>query len=257
MSISKDAIAGFLSSSSPIRRAIVTIMAPRDEDPQEEQVDLILPATTGAERTLEGLATFAEFAPELGGVVGSIFSGMASQRRQERIRSAFVYVLGLITDVSNEQKAYVRSEDFEDLVIETLGRVEAERSEEKRQAYGRLLASAVRNVGEPGYDEQLRFLRVLEELQPDHLRILRAMVQEPERPTSALSGSYGATLERRLPDISKERLVELVQLLTHERVSALTDLYVMMTADGAADLRSQVTHFGQRFISYVLESPDS
>src|SRR5918995_5217960 len=112
-------------------------MASEDGEPEIEQVNVILPPTTGTERTLDGLATLAEFAPELGGVIGNIVSGIASKRRFERVRSSIAYVLQLIADVSTEQQNYVRSEDFEDLLIETLRRVAAGGSGQKRRGYGR------------------------------------------------------------------------------------------------------------------------
>jgi len=229
-------------------------MVERDDEPEIEQVDLILPATTGIERTLEGLATVSEFAPELGGVVSNVLSGAASKRRTERIRSALGYVLQLVADVSTEQKNYVRSEDFEDLVIETLSRVEAERSEEKRRAYGRMLASAVTRVGEPGYDEQRRYLRVLEELQPDHLRLLAAITEEPDA-TVATSSSIRETLEIRLADMPQEHIRNLVEQLDRIAVTNMGSLSAIMTPGGAADLRSRLTPFGERFVAYIAEEP--
>ena len=228
-------------------------MPARDDD--SEQVDLILPATTGAERTLEGLATVAEFAPEIGGVLGNIFSGAASKRRNQRMREAVAYVLALVADVSTEQKNYVRSEDFEDLLIEALKRVEAERSEEKRQAYGRLLASAVRHAGEPGYDEQLRFLRVLEELQPDHLRMLEVITQDSVGSEHVLVSSLLATLQSRLPDMAQERVRDLAEQLDRMVLTNMGGaLSAMLTGSGAADLSSRLTPFGRRFLVYVMDS---
>jgi hypothetical protein len=227
-------------------------VSPQDDD--SEQIDFILPPTTGTERTLEGLATVAEFAPELGGVVANLLSGAASKRRNERVRAALAYVLALVADVSIEQKTYVRSEDFEDLLIETLGRVESERSEEKRRAYGQLLASAVRNAGEPGYDEQLRYLRVLEELQPDHLGMLAAITQEPDGSQGGVTSSLLGTLQSRLPDMPEEHVRDLAQQLDRMALTNMGGaLSAMMTARGAADLRSRLTPFGQRFVAYITD----
>jgi hypothetical protein len=227
-------------------------MPSRDDD--LEQIDLVLPGSTGAERTLDGLATVAEFAPELGGVVSNLLSGAASKRRNERMREAVAYVLALVADVSTEQKNYVRSEDFEDLLVETLERVRAERSEAKRRAYGHLLASAVRNAGEPGYDEQLRYLRVLEELQPDHLGMLAAITQEHDESQGGGTSSLLGTLRSRLPEMPEEHVRDLAEQLDRMTLTNMGGaLSAMMTARGAADLRSRLTPFGQRFVAYITD----
>ena len=226
-------------------------MPSRDDD--LEQIDLVLPGSTGVERTLDGLATVAEFAPELGGVVSNLLSGAASKRRNERMREALAYVLALVADVSTEQKNYVRSEDFEDPLVETLERVRAERSESKRRGYGHLLASAVRNAGGPGYDEQLRYLRVLEELQPDHLGMLAAITQEPDE-SQGLTSSLLGTLRARLPEMREEHVRDLAEQLDRMTLTNMGGaLSAMMTARGAADLRPRLTPFGQRFVDYITD----
>jgi hypothetical protein len=65
--------------------------------------------------------------PQLGGPLSSILMGISSDRRFERVRKVTIELPERIGDVETDREAFVRSEDFEDLLIETLQRVAAER----------------------------------------------------------------------------------------------------------------------------------
>jgi hypothetical protein len=99
------------------------------------------------------------------------------------------------------QWLFVRSEDFEDLLIETLQGVAAERDEGKRLAYRNILLNAVRDARQ-SYDETLRFLRALEQFQPDHVEVLWAYGAEPAESNTLIGGSRRHTLGSRLPETS-------------------------------------------------------
>jgi hypothetical protein len=111
------------------------------------------------------------------------------------------------------------------------------------------LIDAIASPGE-SYDEQVRFLRTLEELQPDHLRILRAIAEPPDN-SDGFSGSPAAALHGRLAGISGGRIKELVAQLNDMRVTNLTGLNSMMTYRGAQDLRHAITSYGKRFLSFL------
>ncbi len=99
--------------------------------------------------------------------------GISSNRRFERVRKVTIELAERIGDVETDREAFVRNENFEDLLIETLQRVAAERDDGKRLAYRNILLNAIRDARQ-SYDETLRFLRVLEQLQPDHVEVFRA-----------------------------------------------------------------------------------
>jgi hypothetical protein len=140
--------------------------------------------------------------------------GISGDRRFERVRDFLIHLDSRVGSMSEEQDRFVRGEDFEDLLTETLDRVARERSEDKRTLYGRFLADAIDAPEAEPYDERLRFLRIMEDLQADHLRILRAIVAEPDPPGhSVMAGSRRATLEARLPDIPRGRLRDLSEQL--------------------------------------------
>lgn len=222
-----------------------------DHDPRSDD-DLPLPARTSAETALDVTAAVVGLAPVLGGPVASVLSGLSGDRRFQRVREVVLELAQRVQDLSEEQKNYIRSEDFEDLLHETLERVWRERNEEKRRIYREFLEGAIQSPGQP-YDEQLRFLRTLEELQPDHLRILRAMIAEPGE-SPFIGGSRFHTLQQRLPDIEEPRLRDLVAQLEDMRLTT-GPLGGMVTGPSAADLRPVVTEYGQRFVRFLRGEP--
>ena len=167
---------------------------------------------------LDLAAIFTSPIPVLGGAVSNVLAGWSQNRRYQRIREALEQLNQNLVQVRHSlDEDYLRGDEFEDLLDQTLRRVAAERSEEKRRLYAAFLTGAAISPGEP-YHEQLRLLRTLEELQPDHVRIVRAMLQKPRDAPPRTGGistrgltSFGHTLQERLPDIPPERLTELAK----------------------------------------------
>jgi len=177
---------------------------------------------------------------------------MAISRKMERVREVLISMAQEIRDLETEAaKEYVATEEFEELLEKTLRQAADERSEEMRKVYAAFLAGNIRLPGE-SYEEQIRFLRTLEEMQPDHIRMLKALMQEPDPDPNTYTGSISQTLQRRLPDMSQDRIRDLAGQLTDMRVASLTNLGTVMTARGAEELRSRMTPYGQRLIKYIL-----
>ena len=210
----------------------------------------LVPATTGTETAADIAAPLVAAVPWLGGPLAAVLSGISVGRKIGRVREAMA-ALAVELEGFEEQasKDYVHTEDFQELFERTLRQVADERSAAKRTMYARFLAGLVKSPGQP-YEEQLRLLRTLEELQPDHLRILKAMSQEPEL-GSGLSSTFEATLRDRLPGMTAERIGDLASQLNDLRVADLTSLRTMMTYNGAQDLRGHITPYGQRFMQYI------
>ena len=198
--------------------------------------------------------------PGLGGVVASIVSEWSAARRYARVQEVLedlaLRLGNLRSEVSEE---YVRSDEFPDLLDQTLRRVAHERHEGKRRLYAAFLAGAITTPGEP-YHEQLRILRTLEELQPDHIRVIEAMRQEPgpAPPRTGGISTRGLTsirhiLQERLPDIPPERLTELVAQLTDDlRVVMIGQRLDQRQVPGKAmDLRNEFTPYGRRLVAYI------
>jgi len=222
-----------------------------EENSESSRKDLI-PRKAPGDAPLDIAAVVTSAVPYLGGPVSAVLSGISAGRKYERVREVLNGVAQDLKDFkSKASEEYVKTEDFQELFEKTLHQAAEERSEEKRQIYRAFLTDAIASPGEP-YDEQIRFLKTLDELQPDHLRIIKALSQPPEG-GSGMSGSPSNTLSQRLPDIPHERIADLVQQLNDLRVIGLTSLNTMMTFHGAQDLRHSIQPYGRRLLAFIVE----
>jgi hypothetical protein len=182
-------------------------------------------------------------------------SGISFGRRLSRVREVLIALIHDLQGFKSEvSEIYVKTEEFEELLERTLRQAADERSEEKRRIYRQFLVGAIKSPGEP-YNEQLRLLRALEEIQPDHIKVLRALMQKPDSDlASGYSGSPSHTLSRRLPDIPADHIEDLVSQLNDMRITNLTTMRTLMTAHGAQNLEHTITPFGQRFLKFVLDT---
>lgn len=215
--------------------------------------DELIPASTRGETALEVASFVASAVPWIGGPVSNVLGGASMGRKLGRVRAVLE---GLVEDLaefkSEASVAYVATEDFEELLEQALRRAADERNEEVRNVYRAFLTDAIESPGEP-YDEQIRFLRTLEAIQPDHLRLLKALSQPPD-PDPGMMGSPSQTLVRRLPDFGEERIADLVSQLNDLRITNLTSLKVMMTGRGAQELNHSITPYGNRLLRYIVEA---
>ena len=129
--------------------------------------------------------------------------------------------------------------------------VSNERNDEKRRAYATFLANDIKNPAYDIYEEKIRFLRTLEEIQPNHIHILRSMMLKPD-PNPVGIGSISKTLEKRLPNIPAEKIKDLAEQLSDMKLANLSNLNTTMTGKGAEQLQSRITSYGQRFIKYII-----
>ena len=200
------------------------------------------------------IASFVSSAvPWVGGPVSNVLGGISTGRKIQRVH-------GLLEDLTDDLKGfkseiseeYVKTEDFEDLLEQTLRRTSEERNENKRKILKSFLVDAVKRPGEQ-YDDQLRFLKILENIYGDHISVLQALMVSPVQ-KSGMMGSPSQTLGERLPAMTDNRIKVLVEQLNDLRVSNLQSLNTMMTANGAQDLRSAVTPLGKRFLQYLANN---
>ena len=213
----------------------------------------LVPKTSKAETAIDVAAFVGSAVPWIGGPVSNVLSGMSWGRKFERVREVLEGLSSDLADFKSEiSEEYVKTEDFEELLEQTLKRAADERNESKRKIYRAFLTNAIESPGEL-YDDQIRFLRTLEELQPDHLLVIRALSQSPD-PDPGMMGSPDQTLRQRLPELNDERISEIISQLNDLRITNLTSLKTMMTGRGAADLRHSITSYGQRFLKYIVQA---
>jgi hypothetical protein len=88
------------------------------------------------------------------------------------------------------------------------------------------------------------------------MALLKAILQVPDpKYMDGISGSFIATLKRRLPELSEARIGDLVAQLKDQRVLTIGSLLAMMTSSGAEDMRHTLSPFGRRLVSFLSEGP--
>ena len=205
------------------------------------------------EKIIDIVSFVSSAVPWVGGPVSNVLGGISTGRKIQRVNELLHEFSEDLRNFKSEiSEEYVKNEDFEDLLEQTLRRTSEERNEEKRRILKTFLVEAVKSPGEQ-YDDQLRFLKLLENIYGDHIRILKALVQAPPQ-NLGMMGSPSQTLRERLPDITDDRITDLVHQLNDLRVTNLQSLNTMMTGRGAQDLRHSVTPLGKRFVRYLGKS---
>lgn len=213
----------------------------------------LIPASTYTETALDVAAFVGSAVPWIGGPVSNVLGGMSLGRKLGRVREVLESLAKNLGEFkSGASEDYVKTEEFEDLLEQTLKRVGEEQNEGKRHLYKAFLTNAIESPGE-SYADQLRLLRTFEEISPDHIRVLKAISQEPSS-GPGMMGSPIQTLRERLPEFNDQRIEELVIQLNDMRVTELGSLKVTMTGRGAADLRHVTTDYGKRIIKYIIEA---
>lgn len=212
-----------------------------------------LSTSTKAENALDLAATIGSIVPWFGGPVSNVLNGMSLGRKLGRVQDVLedlaADLRGLESDVSEN---YVKTEEFEDLLEQALKRVGEERNAETRELYKAFLSKTIASPGE-SYDDQMRILNIFEQLNPDHIRVLRAIQAEPPADPGMMGSPIG-TLQRRVPELDKSRIVEITTHLNDLRITNLPNLNTMMTGHGAEDLRHSLTGFGLRLVRYVTDA---
>ena len=204
-----------------------------------------------SDKIVEILSVITSAAPALGGPVSAILNGYVTNRKFQRMAAAVQQLAEEISSVERSVvESYVATEDFEDLVDDTLRRIAVERQEAKRVLLAHFLAINIRESAS-NYDELDRILRVLDSLQPAHVLLMRALDQAPNYGELGFSGSPIHTLKSRLPQFDVDLIRDLVQQLNDLRLTDLRSVSAMMTPRGAQELQSTFTPFGRRLMKYI------
>lgn len=210
----------------------------------------LMESSTKVETAIDIASFVSSAVPWIGGPVSNVLGGMSLGRKLKRVSEVLESLAADIKNLESEvSKSYVETEEFEDMLEQTLKRVGEERNEEKRHLYKEFLSDAIEHPGEP-YDQQTRILRTFEEINPNHIFVLKAMSQEPEA-DPGMMGSPIQTLRNRLPEFDEKQIDESVNQLNDMRVTNISNLRIMMTGQGASDLRHFVTDYGKRVVTYI------
>src|SRR5690606_28050220 len=115
-----------------------------------------------SEKALDAAAIAASFTPVVGGAISSVLSGMSQSRKLNRVVGMLKGLSDDLSELRSEvDEDYVRTEDFEELLEQTLRRAADERSDDVRELYRKFLLHAMAAPGDP-YDDQMLVLKALE-----------------------------------------------------------------------------------------------
>jgi len=190
---------------------------------------------TGTDYSIDLLSIGGSAVPWIGGPMGVILSNISSERKYKRI---YDVLAGVISDLngfkSEASEQYVKTDEFEELAEKTLKKVAEERNSEKRDLFRKFLIKAIK-FPSIDYNEQMRFIRILEEIQIDQLKILKILFEENH-------GAQLPSLLHRLPDMTREQVRDLIMHLNSLCITEIS------TKDGSI----AVTEFGRRFVEYII-----
>jgi hypothetical protein len=211
----------------------------------------LVPEDTRADLALDAVSAAVGLVPWLGGPLSAVLGGFSTSRRIDRVKEVVTSLAIQLQNFRSEAtEQYVKTDEFHELLEKALRRAAEERNEDKRRVYRDFIINAIRKPSQP-YDDRVRLLRIIDDLGPDHIRVLTAIAQEPGLIDPNGIGSPVETLARRLPSISDERIEELVQKLNDLGATKLSRFRVSMTARGAIDLRTAVTPLGQQVLDVI------
>lgn len=212
----------------------------------------LVPATKG-ERYAELLSITAAAAPWIGGPISGVIGGVATDLKIKRVTQFIKDVLAHVENLhSQESEDFVRTEDFAVIFDKTAQAVADERDEMKRKLFSNYILN---NIAAPEITYQLRFkcLRLLEDINTQHIDLLEALLRQPT--TTEMSMGISApstTIERRAPHLR----TNLTAIIHESNTQGLTDikgnyLNTNMTEGGAANLAHAVTPLGRNLIAFI------
>jgi len=205
-----------------------------------------LPATTKDERVLEVIAAVTSIAPWFGGPISNVLTGMSIGRKMDRVHRVLEGLASDVKDVKTESTNYVRTEEFEDILENTLKRVAEERDEQKLATYRAFMRTAIKQPG-ASYEDLNQVLRSLSELRTIHVRVLKAIAMAPE-PRSINSIGQLQTLRIRVSQTNEAQLLEALEDLNRLGLVKPSSWKMTMTPHGAANLRHLLTPLAERLL---------
>lgn len=209
----------------------------------------ILPLSTLPEEVLGAVIAVASKAPWFSEPLCPILIKMSIPHNFERVRAVLVEIADQIKDIEEEDaQRYLKTDQFKELFERTLQDSAGEPDEHKRTSYANFLANDLKLPWQP-YAEKVSLLHTLEELPPDGIRLLKALLHEPD------AGEYAPiyqTLQQRLPDLSIERIGELAGLLEQMGIANFKSQTALLRGRRPGDLQVLIGRSGQRLLAYIL-----
>jgi hypothetical protein len=180
--------------------------------------------------------------PWIGDQVEQAMNRDWSEREAVRVGEILRAVVSDLENCSSElTELYVKTPDFQKILVRTLLHVAGERNEERLKLYRAFLSDTISSPCDP-FDKQLQFLQMLKELRLDQMRLLKAIVASDT--VAHQSASPIQILQKRLPDIHPDRIEGLV--------AQMNELGIIQTGNWkTANTSESLTALGQRLLRYM------
>lgn len=229
--------------------------------PSPEQALESYQTSPQGENLRQAAGKLAQLLPGVGGLLGAYIDDNLNQKRTQRLDTL---LQSLVHDLSQARRKmnteFIKSSDLPELFGEIIPQVQKERNEEKQRYYKNILRGAILSEDIDPYDTSMKYVRTLEELQPVHIAVLRAVAIE--LPQEELwQKDYGGgfminTLEERVPNTPKSQFPEIIEDLNRARVTdfRIDSLELCMSGSSAANLRTRMTKYGIAFVEFILEA---
>jgi hypothetical protein len=163
-----------------------------DQNPEPETAAIDLPSLglSPSGKVLDTLAALSTLVPLVGGAVGQVLSGVATAPRLERVEQVLQYVVDRLDGEPPPLNPSLDTDEFRDLLEQTIGQAAFESHVEKRALYGKLLLGLIKEPLEP-YDPRRRYISTLEEIQPGQIPLLKEIAIRGETPTTDMTEVRG------------------------------------------------------------------
>lgn len=167
----------------------------------QEKNEIDLRKETLSEAGLEALAKVTAAIPVIGGAISSAASGAATGRKMGRLFDAVSALDHEIDDILAQfDDVYVHSEDFEEMAGEIFGRIRDAHSIDRRRMLLNFFENDCVIGGTIEYDQKIKLLRLVDEVEPQLLIVLDAMMRPTlESESASMMGSVAGTIQKKLP----------------------------------------------------------
>jgi hypothetical protein len=198
---------------------------------------------------METVAALSSLVPLVGSAVSQVLSGLATDQRLARVDEVLRFLSARVNETSIFSKEYLETEEFRDLLEQTLRQAYHEHHGEKRRLYGRLLLELVTAAREP-YDERRRFLRTLDDIQVGQIPLLKSILEHESLPRATGLKAYAAEADRQQAEIRENRTA-----IEHLDSMGLVH-FGGGTWVGKARMPSypNLTAYGKRFVLFLIKT---
>lgn len=205
--------------------------------------------STTPDDILESVNAISAVTPWFGQPLFPILTKVSIPHNFERVNAVLLEMARQLKGNEPEDAArYLKTDDFYVLLERALQDSANEPDENKRRCYAYFLANDLK-LPHQSYIEKISMMHDLELLPPDGIRLLKALLREPE---GGVFIPIFQTLQQRLPDMAAERITELAGQLEERGIANFKNQTALLRGRRPGDLQVLISRYGQKLLSYIL-----